>query len=78
MVEDRLEQEKLPLRQEFLAQMLGTRRMTVTAVAGALQKREVISYRRGVLRILDREALERAACECYGHIRRLYAQLYRA
>jgi CRP-like cAMP-binding protein len=76
MVQDRLETDVLPLTQEFLAQMLGSRRMTVTTVAGALQHSGLIEYRRGQIRILDRSSLEDAACECYGSLKKLYGQLY--
>jgi hypothetical protein len=76
MVQDRLHTDVLPLTQEFLAQMLGSRRMTVTTVAGALQHSGLIEYRRGQIRILDRALLEDAACDCYGSLKRLYDQLY--
>ncbi len=56
------------LTQEFLAQMLGTRRPTVTVAAAALQRAGVITYRRGAVTILDRSALEDAACECYATV----------
>lgn len=78
MVQDRLETDLLPLTQEFLAQMLGSRRMTVTTVAGALQRSGLIEYKRGQIRILDREGLEDTACECYRHIKKLYDGLYRS
>jgi CRP-like cAMP-binding protein len=57
------------LTQEFLAQMLGTRRTTVTLVARALQKAGLIRYARGHISIIDRPGLEEAACECYRVIR---------
>ena len=78
MVQDRLETDVLPLTQEFLAQMLGTRRMTVTTVAGFLQQSGFIEYSRGQIRILNRTGLEDSACECYGHIKTLYDGLYRS
>lgn len=76
MVQDRLETDLLLLTQEFLAQMLGTRRMTVVTAAGALQRSGIIEYKRGHVRILQRQVLESAACECYGHIRSAYSGLY--
>jgi DNA-binding GntR family transcriptional regulator len=57
------------LTHEFLAQMLGTGRATVTLAAGILQRSKLIEYRRGKVEILDRKGLENAACECYGIIR---------
>jgi hypothetical protein len=59
----------LALTQDFLAQMLGTRRTTVTLVARALQVAGLIRYKRGKIEILDRPGLEKAACECYHVIR---------
>ncbi len=66
MSQDRILADRLPLTQEFLGQMLGTRRSTVTVAAGALQKAELIYYTRGSVTILNREELENAACDCYG------------
>jgi CRP-like cAMP-binding protein len=65
MSHDRVGTDEFQLTQEFLAQMLGVRRPTVTAVAGTLQKAGLISYRRGRLTVLDRKRLEATSCECY-------------
>jgi CRP-like cAMP-binding protein len=65
MSQDRIGSDKLPLTQEFLSQMLGSRRASVTVAAGALQKAGLIHYTRGHVSILNREALESASCECY-------------
>jgi CRP-like cAMP-binding protein len=62
---DRTGRAELPLTQEYLAQMLGIRRTTVTLLAQSMQVRGLISYRRGRILILDREGLEECACECY-------------
>ena len=62
---DRIEDDKVPLTQEFLSQMLGVRRTTVTLLARALQTAGLIKYRRGNIQIVDGKALEEAACECY-------------
>lgn len=70
MSDDRLEGEVVPLTQEVLAQMLGTRRASVTVAAGILQKRGLITYRRGEVKIDNRAGLEGAACECYEAIKR--------
>jgi len=67
---DRIDSDTIPLTQEFLAQMLGVRRTTVTLIARALQKRGHVRYRRGKIEIVDRAGLEKCACECYGTVRR--------
>jgi CRP-like cAMP-binding protein len=65
MSQDRIGGDVVPLTQEFLAHMLGTRRASVTVAAGILQKRALVKYSRGVVTILSRAGLEAAACECY-------------
>jgi CRP-like cAMP-binding protein len=65
MCADRVGSNELPLTQEFLAQMLGTRRSSVTVAAGTLQKAGLIAYGRGDVKIVDRRKLEEVACECY-------------
>jgi len=70
MIHDRIPSDDLPLTQEFMAQMLGTRRASVTIAAGILQKAGFISYARGSVRIVNRERLEDAACDCYGIVKR--------
>lgn len=65
MAQDRVNDGMLPLTHEFLAGMLGTDRPSVSRAAGALQKKKVIRYSRGVVEILDRKRLESCACECY-------------
>jgi CRP-like cAMP-binding protein len=72
---DRISTNTIALTQEFLADMLGVQRTTVTAVARALQEKGAIRYRRGVVDIIDRPALEALTCECYGVIRRTYERL---
>jgi|SRR5580658_6411178 CRP-like cAMP-binding protein len=62
---DRIGSASVPLTQELLAQMLGTRRSSVTVAAGMLQKAGLIAHTRGEVRIVDRRKLEEAACECY-------------
>jgi CRP-like cAMP-binding protein len=76
MVHDRMDSDVLNLTQEFLAEMLGAQRTTVTMVAGVLQESGLIEYRRGHVRIKSRERLEEAACDCYQVAKRLYAGLY--
>jgi CRP-like cAMP-binding protein len=70
MSHDRIGSDRLPLTQEFLAQMLGTRRASVTVAAGVLHNAGLIKYTRGHVSILNREALENACCECYQVIKK--------
>ena len=69
---DRSGRDEFHLTQEFLAMMLGVRRASVTVAAGALQRAGLIRYRRGVVRVEDREGLEALACECYATVRSVY------
>ena len=69
MSHDRVGTDEFQLTQEFLAQMLGVRRPTVSAVAGILQKAGLLTYHRGRMTILDRKGLEAASCECYQVVR---------
>ena len=69
MSHDRSADNTVALTQEFLGQMLGVRRASVSIVAGALQKRGLIRYNRGLIEVLDRDGLEAAACECYRVVR---------
>ncbi|HEX7180461.1 MAG TPA: Crp/Fnr family transcriptional regulator [Thermoanaerobaculia bacterium] len=75
MTHDRAGTDEFSLTHEFLAEMLGVRRQTVTVIAGTLQAAGLIQYRRGIVRILDREGLEAASCECYGVLRDLYGRI---
>jgi CRP-like cAMP-binding protein len=69
MTHDRVGTNEFPLTQEFLSQMLGVRRASVTVVAGILQQAGFIRYRRGRLTVTDRAGLEGSSCECYRVIR---------
>jgi CRP-like cAMP-binding protein len=62
---DRANSDRVALTQEFLAEMLGVRRTSVTAVAKTLHDQGVLSYSHGVIHILDRHKLEQTSCECY-------------
>jgi CRP-like cAMP-binding protein len=70
MSQDRLGCDIVPLTQEFLAHMLGTRRASVTVAAGILQKAGLITYTRGAVKIKNRRSLKDATCECYGLLTR--------
>ena len=71
-----METSNINLTQEFLSQMLGTRRSTVTVAAGALQRGGMIGYSRGRVEIANRELLEGASCECFSMIRDIYLRIY--
>ena len=65
MTQDRVRTDVLPLTHDFLSQMLGVNRSTVTTCAGMLQEAGLIEYRRGKVYVLNRKRLEQASCECY-------------
>jgi CRP-like cAMP-binding protein len=72
---DRMESDSLNLTQEFLAQMLGVQRSTVTVAAGDLQRAGIIGYSRGKINITDRRALIKRACECYSIVSSSYDRI---
>ena len=75
MTQDRTHAGSLPITHDFLATMLGTDRPTVSLTAAELQRREVIEYTRGAVRIVNRKKLEESACECYAVIRQYDGEL---
>ena len=75
LTHDRVHEASFPLTQEFLGQMLGVRRPTVSLAAGMLAKAGLIHYVRGQVTVLDRAGLEGVACECYRVIRDGYERL---
>jgi CRP-like cAMP-binding protein len=74
MMHDRAETDRLPLTHEFLSQMLGANRATVSLAAGTFQQAGLIRYARGTVTILSREGLEQIACECYGVVKAEFDQ----
>src|SRR5579871_477829 len=72
---DRVQSDRMPLTHEFLAQMLGAPRTTVTLAAGMLQQAGLIDYSRGHVTIKNRSGLEEAACECYRVVRNEFQRL---
>lgn len=76
MCHDRVEGDELRLTQEFIAQMLGTRRSGVSESAVHLQSNNLISYSRGNITIIDRVGLENFACECYAIVRAEFDRLF--
>lgn len=75
MTHDRVGRDAFYLTQEFLAQMLGVRRASVSVVAGILQQNGLINYNRGQIQIVNRKRLEAASCECYGVVKREFVRL---
>lgn len=75
MCQDTVDTIRLPLTHEFMAQMLGTGRPTVTIAAGVLERAGLIENTRGAVQITNRKRLEDAACECYGAIQNLRSEL---
>jgi CRP-like cAMP-binding protein len=72
---DLSQSDYLPFTQEYLAEMLGVRRTSVTEVAQNLQEAGLIKYARGKIQVLDADALQESACECYGSVNALYEKL---
>ena len=75
MSQDRAQADHFLVTHEFLAGMLGVRRVGITHAAGALQRQGLIEYHRGDMKVLDRSGLEAAACGCYAADRRAYDAL---
>ncbi len=75
MSQDRAHSDSFHVTHEFLAYMLGMRRVGITAAASTLQRNGLIEYHRGELKVLNRAGLEAAACSCYASDRQTYAQL---
>jgi CRP-like cAMP-binding protein len=73
---DRVESDQVLVTQEYMAEMLGARRSTVTVAAGALQERGLITYSRGKITILDRPRTIDAACECYSIVGAAYRRTW--
>jgi hypothetical protein len=74
---DRAESDTIMLTQEFLAEMLGVRRVSVSEVASKIQAAGAISYSRGVIKIIDLEAVKAMACECYETLREQTSEVER-
>jgi CRP-like cAMP-binding protein len=75
MSQDRVDSEVLSITHDFLATMLGTDRPTISLAAAILQKKKLIEYPRGAVKILNRTKLKHSACECYGIIQQLNGEL---
>ena len=75
MTQDRVDSGSLPITHDFLATMLGTDRPSVSEAASVLQKKKLIEYTRGAVKIVNRKKLENSACECYGVIQQYDGEL---
>ena len=75
MTQDRVDSGSLAITHDFLATMLGTDRPSVSEAAGVLQKKKLIQYTRGAVKIMNRKKLENSACECYGVIQQYDGEL---
>jgi CRP-like cAMP-binding protein len=75
MTQDRAHEDSFRVTHEFMAYMLGVRRVGITTAAKFLSDAGLIEYRRGAVRVIDRAGLKAAACSCYATDRRMYAQL---
>jgi DNA-binding transcriptional regulator YhcF (GntR family) len=78
LVHNRLRRDEFPLRQEFVAQMLGVHRPTVSTAASMLQQAGLITYSRGQMRVLDAAGLRNGSCECLEIIERQFQQIFEA
>ena len=76
MTRDRVNSSEFRITQEFLALMLGVRRVGVTMSMGCLRESKIIVYRRGTITILDHERLVEAACGCYKTVKNIYAEAH--
>lgn len=75
MTQDRANSSSFKVTHEFLAFMLGVRRVGITTAAAGLQRQGLVEYHRGDIKILNRLGLEKAACSCYASDRKTYAEL---
>lgn len=75
LTRDRAHAHEFHLTQQFMSYMLGVRRVGVTKAAGSLEKKGLIEYQRGEIRILDDKGLERASCQCYREGRTMYDEI---
>ncbi len=75
MAQDRVDDGVVPITHDFLATMLGTDRPSVSVAAASLQRKEIIDYTRGTVRILNRKNLEASACECYQTIQQFNGEI---
>jgi Mn-dependent DtxR family transcriptional regulator len=75
MAHDRAGKDEFLLTHEFLSELLGVRRQSVSIAASALQRAGLAAYHRGLLQVLNRQALEAASCECYATLAQMYQRI---
>ena len=75
MTQDRVGADQFPITQDFMADMLGVRRPTVSLVASTVQRAGLIRYSRGKMKVVDRPGLEAASCECYAKVKEEFNRL---
>jgi CRP-like cAMP-binding protein len=76
MADDRHKSDTLGVTHDILAEMIASRRTTITKISLGLKRRGLVTYSRGQIKILDRAGLERAACDCYNIAKKLFTDLY--
>jgi CRP-like cAMP-binding protein len=76
MIRDRVDSDTIQITQEFLGQMIGTRRTTVNGILSIMERKGLLHHQRGRITISDRRHLEKAACNCYPLLRRSLERLY--
>ena len=76
MIRDRVNSGTIEITQEFVGQMIGTRRTTVNAILGTMERKGLLRHQRGRITISDHTRLEKAACDCYPLLRRSLDRLY--
>lgn len=75
MTQDRVHAGVLPITHDFIATMMGTDRSTVSLAAAVMQKKGIIDYLRGAVKIVNRRKLEKSSCECYDVIQQFESDL---
>jgi CRP-like cAMP-binding protein len=78
MIRDRVDSDTIQITQEFLGQMIGTRRTTVNGILSTMERKGLLRHQRGRITISDRRSLEMAACDCYPVLRRSLERLYKS
>jgi CRP-like cAMP-binding protein len=78
MIRDRVDSDTIEITQEFVGQMIGTRRTTVNGILSTMERKGLLRHQRGKITISDRQRLEKAACDCYPLLSRSLHRLYKS